>query len=190
MAFWFGINSMIRSAGSEISSGSSSSISSIPQTCSRALLPVLLSSNQQPQRPSQLLPTTEHHQNQHPTPTPTPLLSSHPIPPKNPFQLLHSDRHQQDQHQHQQPKSEVPFRRSSSPFQRLQLQLSPAAAAAAASSSPCSYCLTGTGFMWAAEEEFELERGFGFGYGCGYGCDEARSFRGRGLRCRWREWDG
>lgn len=184
MAFWFGINSMIRSAGSEISSGSSSSISSIPQTCSRALLPALLSSNQQPQRLSQLLPMTEHHQNQHHQ-TPLPLLHKHPIPPRNLFPLSDYSR----RNQHHQPKSEVPFRRSLSPFQRLQLQLSPAAATAAASSSRCSYCLTGTGFMWAAEEEFELERGFGFGYGCGYGCDEARSLRGRGLRCRWKEWD-
>jgi hypothetical protein len=162
MAFWFGINSMVRSAGL-------GSCSSIPQSASRSLLPALLSSSspsstvqqaqlRQQQNPQQLSQTPtryQHHQN----PLPSPLPYSH-LQPRNPFAFLPPTRQQQR-------KGEIALR--SSPIQRLQLQAPP--------SSRCSYCLTGTGFTWTSGDDHGYDH-------------EVFALRDQVLSCRWREWDG
>jgi hypothetical protein len=125
MAFWFGVTSMIRSAGLE-SSGS------IPQTACRDLLPALMSSS-----PSSSSPST-NQQSQHRQRKPQQLSRSptkyqHEDPPRSPFSsLLYNQRRQ--------------ILLQSSPIQRSQLQAPP--------SSRCSYCLTGTGYSWASDDDY------------------------------------
>jgi hypothetical protein len=172
MAFWFGINSMVRSAGLE-----SSSSSSIPQTSARNLLSALSSSSpspssssassqwqqahrhrqQQPQQSSQP-PTTKDQRHHQTAPSPTPFPYGH-IPTRDPFSYTHDQQRQRG--------GDIALR--SSLVQRLQPQASP--------SSHCSYCLTGTSFSWTHDDD----RGYMYDR-------DVVGAREQGLRGRWKEW--
>ena len=147
MAFWFGVTSMVRTAGLETSSRS------IPQASSRKILSALLSSSpsaspsstvqqpqhrqQKPQELSQIL--TEYRQHRDPLSNSLPYSD---ISPRDPFSSLPYTRNQR-------PKNNIALR--SSPIQRLQPQAQPAAR--------CSYCLTGTSYSWTSDDDHKYDYG-------------------------------
>jgi len=134
MAFWFGVTSMVRTAGLQTTSSSSS----IPQTSSRNVVSALMTSSlsaslsstttQQPrsrqQETQNLTQTLTEYQEYHKNARSPPLSRSYLSPGNSPSSPTYGQ------------------------YQPRRIGNSPAPA-----SSRCSYCLTGTSFSWTSADD-------------------------------------